>query len=62
MQNSAVGVHLSHGGVVRLVGVQFVLNQLGQGGVVLVLPDRTTDGRTEGRSGQHGGIRRVDAK
>jgi len=38
--------HLSHGGVVSLVGVQFVLQQLGQGGVVLVLPGttRTTPG------------------
>lgn len=48
--------HLSHGGVVGLVGVQLVLNQLGQGGVVLVLTDapgdRQTDGQTDGRSGR----------
>lgn len=32
--------HLSHSGVISFVGIQFVLNQLGQGGVVLVLTDR----------------------
>lgn len=41
--------HLSHGGVVGLVGVQLVLDQLGQGGVVLVLADARTDGRTNRR-------------
>lgn len=35
--------HLPHGGVVGLVGVQFVLDQLGQGGVVLVLTDAPGD-------------------
>lgn len=34
--------HLSHGWVISLVGVQFVLEQLSQCGIVLVLPDGRT--------------------
>lgn len=36
---------LSHGGVISLVGVQFVLNQLSQGGIVFVLTDRRTENK-----------------
>lgn len=43
--------HLSHGGVVGLVGVQFVLDQLGQGRVVLVLTDAAGDRQTDGAAG-----------
>ena len=42
-KNTTKSTHLSHSGVISLVGIQFVLNQLGQGGVVLVLADRMTD-------------------
>lgn len=43
--------HLSHGGVVGLVGVQLVLDQLGQGGVILVLADTPTDGQMDRLAG-----------
>lgn len=36
---------LSHGGVISLVSVQFVLNQLSQGGIIFVL----TVGLTENK-------------
>lgn len=36
---------LSHGGVISLVGIQFVLNQLSQGGIIFVLSVRLTENK-----------------
>lgn len=36
---------LSHGGVISLVSVQFVLNQLSQGGIIFVLTVRLTENK-----------------
>lgn len=36
---------LSHGGVISLVGIQFVLNQLSQGGIIFVLTVRLTENK-----------------
>lgn len=45
IEKSFIASDLSHGGVISLVGIQFVLNQLSQGGIVFVLTDRMTENK-----------------